>query len=422
MKAKTKTVLKGFDYMHCDDFAGYLSDMAAKGWHFKEWTIGLKFEKGEPEQATYAVEVFTKASENDMRPEANTQEFAEYCEAAGWKLIDAKQKFCIFKRIDENAVELFTQEERVLNSFKGMVSGTAISLLVLYGINAFLQWVNIDIAFADRIFSNSSLFTFLVWNLMFVAQFLSFIHAFWKKFKLKKDIARGHKVYLGNSVDGKYHLRWRDVYVAALSALLLYYFFVTGHVSLAIMNIVIVVVTIGMALILNKIRPSRETNVLVQIGVSMAFFVVLLTTAVVALATDTSDDEPAIEELPLVISDYREWNDVIDDIDYYHDANILGSMDVYFVFGERESLSYHVYKSKSEALLDKVWKDLVEGKKYNEGAVDCSKLWGAKEAIRNENGGYYVRYDGVVLKFEDYEDEYLTEEQIDIILEKLELR
>ena len=84
MARNTKTVLKGFDYMHCDDFAKYLSNMAAKGWHFKEWGVGLKFEKGEPKQAVYAVEVFTKASENDMRPEPNTQEFAAYCEAAGW--------------------------------------------------------------------------------------------------------------------------------------------------------------------------------------------------------------------------------------------------------------------------------------------------------------------------------------------------
>ena len=42
-----KTTFKRFDYMHCDDFAKYLERMAAKGWHFKEWGAGLKFEKGE---------------------------------------------------------------------------------------------------------------------------------------------------------------------------------------------------------------------------------------------------------------------------------------------------------------------------------------------------------------------------------------
>ena len=131
MSAKCKTVLKGFTYMHCDDFAKYLSNMAAKGWHFKEWGAGVKFEKGEPEEAVYAVEVFTKASENDLRPEPNTQEFAEYCEAAGRKFIDAKQKYCIFKKVDENALELFTPEERVTNAFKGTVSGSYLLLFFL---------------------------------------------------------------------------------------------------------------------------------------------------------------------------------------------------------------------------------------------------------------------------------------------------
>ena len=68
MSVKRKKVLKGFNYMHVDDFAKYLSDMAAKGWHFKEWGVGLKFEKGEPERAVYAVEVFQKASDNDTSP------------------------------------------------------------------------------------------------------------------------------------------------------------------------------------------------------------------------------------------------------------------------------------------------------------------------------------------------------------------
>ena len=68
MSKTKKTTFKVFDYMHCDDFAKYLERMAAKGWHFKEWGAGLKFEKGEPTQVTYAVEVFNKASENDLRP------------------------------------------------------------------------------------------------------------------------------------------------------------------------------------------------------------------------------------------------------------------------------------------------------------------------------------------------------------------
>ena len=178
MRAKRRTVLKGFDYMHCDDFARFLMDMAEKGWHFKEWGVGLKFEKGEPEQVVYAVEVFTKASENDMRPTPNTQEFAEYCESAGWKFIDAKQKYCIFKKIDKNAVDLFTSEERVINAFKGTLSGSAWLLFFLYGLNAFMQWERLSHSFENVIFTSGFLFSLSVWNVLFLWQLLTFIHAF----------------------------------------------------------------------------------------------------------------------------------------------------------------------------------------------------------------------------------------------------
>ena len=63
MSTDRKTVFKHFSYPRCDDFATYLENMAAKGWHLESWGAGLKFRRGEPEQATYAVEVFSEATE-----------------------------------------------------------------------------------------------------------------------------------------------------------------------------------------------------------------------------------------------------------------------------------------------------------------------------------------------------------------------
>ena len=216
MGKNKKTVLKGFDYLHCDDFAKYLTDMAAKGWHFKEWGAGLTFEKGEPEKVTYAVEVFTKAHEDDLRPEPNTKEFAEYCEAAGWEFVDAKQKFCIFKKVDDNAVALFTEEERIDNSFKGMFTASAIALWVLSGINAGLQWMNILSFFERNIFSASFLFNFSVWNLLFVGQGCKFLYTLYVKGKLKKALHQGSNVYIGTREDGKFRIGMRGIYVLLL--------------------------------------------------------------------------------------------------------------------------------------------------------------------------------------------------------------
>ncbi len=421
MKAKVKTVLKGFDYIHCDDFAKYLSDMAAKGWHFKEWGAGLKFEKGEPEQAVYAVEVFQKASDNDMRPEPNTQEFAEYCESAGWKFIDSKQKFCIFKKISEDAIELYTPEERVNNAIKGSFSGTAIMLLVLYGLNAVLRWSSLATMFESSIFSGSFFFQISIWTVMFMWQLLMFLYAFYKSRMLKKKIRMGESIYIGNREDGKYHVNIKDIYIVLLIALMMYYFYILDQVPLIILNALIIVGTLVFCFVINKIRPERETNIVIQVvfSIILVLSIVFFTLMIFMEDGNNSDSE---KEVPLVITDYRDSNDVIEDTSIYKDSNLLGSKMLCFVFGEKESIYYNIYKSEYAWILDKIWEDEINGKKVNEEVVDCTSDWDAKKAFRNNVGTYYVRYENTILIFSDDKTVYLSKEQIGIILDKLELR
>ncbi|MBQ8519603.1 MAG: DUF2812 domain-containing protein [Agathobacter sp.] len=419
MRAKKKTVLKGFDYLHCDDFAKYLETMAEKGWHFKEWGAGLTFEKGEPEQSVYAVEVFTKASEEELRPEPHTKEFVEYCEAAGWKFIDAKQKFCIFKRVDNNAVALFTDEERVENSCKGMLSASAIILWVLYGINALLQWMNILSFFESKIFSTSFLFNFSVWNLLFVAQGCKLLYTFYTRRKLKKAIRQGRKVYIGTCEDGKFHFGMNDIYIILLVALLIGYLVMLDEMTLVYFNLGIAVVTIGLAFLLAKLRPDSTTNILIQIGFC---FIIFLTIIVIGLSISGDKEDITLlkDELPLQVFDYRDFSDEIEDISIYYDENIFGSSGNYFIFAEN-SVYYNIYRTEHEWILDKLWKDDMKPS-YNVEAVDCTNDWEAKQAVRNDAGTYYVRYDDAILVLHENEDVYLTADQIDIIREKLDLR
>lgn len=422
MRVKRKTVLRGFNYMHVDDFAKYLNDMAAKGWHFKEWGVGLKFEKGEPEQAMYAVEVFQKASDNDMRPGPNTQEFAEYCEAAGWKFVDAKQKYCIFKKIDENALELFTPEERVANAFKGTLSGAAILLFFLYGLNVLLQWERLFSSFETAIFSSGFVFNFAMWNVLFLGQLIVFAQAFWKRSKLMKGISCGKKVYLGNREDGKFHFGWNDVYIGSLILLLMYYFFAMDRIELIIINTIIVGGTFVYAIMLNKIRPDHDTNVVLQIGFTFVVLFTIIMSMVISISGDGTDVEVKKENLPVQICDYRETPDEVQEIRHYHEGNIFGDVDKYFVYGKKESIHYYVYKFAYSGILDKVWEDIVSGKRINEEIVDCTKDWNANKAIRNKIGTYYVRYDNVILEFGDDAEVYLSKDQIEIILDRLDIR
>lgn len=113
-----KRSFKTFQYRECDAFAAYLRKQSLQGWHFKEWRLGLVFEKGEPEDIIYDVVVFPKRTEMDTRPEEDAEEYAEYCEEAGWKLLDGQRKFCIFRREKEDAVPIVTPEERLKNVWK----------------------------------------------------------------------------------------------------------------------------------------------------------------------------------------------------------------------------------------------------------------------------------------------------------------
>ena len=69
----------------------------------------------------YAVEVFSKGRENDSQPGKDAEEYAEYCEAAGWQLIDGRRRFCIFRRVQDDAVPIVTEEERFQNVKKAEI-------------------------------------------------------------------------------------------------------------------------------------------------------------------------------------------------------------------------------------------------------------------------------------------------------------
>lgn len=419
MSAKMKTVLKRFDYMHCDDFAKYLSDMAAKGWHFKEWGAGLKFEQGQPESAMYAVEVFSKASENDMRPEPKTQEFAEYCEAAGWEFIDAKQKFCIFKKIEESAVEMFTPKERVVNAFKGMTSGSAILSLVIYGAYALLQWIDTINNFERYIFSNVLLLPFFAGNILFLSQVCRFIYAFWKKNRLIQAIKKGEEVYLGNCKDSKLHIYMQDIYGGILIVLFMAYMMMIGKIEFVLVYVIAIAILMIFSIVIAKMRPDSYTNFKSQIIFGLVFVVTLIPATIII--SDNDNDMLQKDKLPLQISDYREFNEEIENVDIYHDGNPLGSRETYYILSKENCVRYYIYRTEHAWILDKIWETALDAR-FNEGAVDCTTDWTAKKAVRNKLGTYYVRYNNSILVFSDDEDIYLSSEQIDIICEKLNVK
>ena len=421
MKKIKKTTFKAFDYMHCDDFARYLERMAAKGWHFKEWGAGLKFEKGEPGQVVYAVEVFSKAKETDLRPEPNTKEFAEYCEVAGWKLVDAKQKFCIFQKVDENAVDILTPEERVENSWKAMFSSSPIWFLILSVINMVLQWRNMfGPMFSYSIFSALSFFSVSVWTVIFLTQLLKFISAFTMKSKLLKQIKSGQEIYIGSNREGKTRWNMNTFSTMILLMLCLVMLAMLEDTALVVYYILLIVVTLAFSMILAKIRPDATTNAAIQVVFSIVYCFLIIMIPFIILF-NRQEDRNNIENVPLLISDYRESLSGINDISVSFDKNVLGSKEYYWIFAGEEGISYEIYRSKHSWILNRIWEDELD-KKQNEDKTDCTEEWEADIAFRNEIGDYYVRYEDAILIFYEDNEHTLLSEQIAVICDKLELR
>lgn len=257
---------------------------------------------------------------------------------------------------------------------------------------------------------------------MFLGQLCTFIYTFWKNKKLKKEIQCGKEIYFGDHKGGKYCFNLKDIYITLLILLLMYYFFIMDRFEMIVINIIIIGISLVFSLVINKVRPERDTNVMMQAGYSIVLVVMLIMFGVVIIADEGENVALKQEKLPLLITDYRECTEEIDDIDYYHERNFLGSMDVYYIFGEDNSIYYLIYKSEYAKILDKIWEKEFAGKTFNEGAVECTADWNAEKAMRNGIGTYYVRYEDVILVFSDDEDVYLTTEQIDIIRDKLDLR
>lgn len=293
-------------------------------------------------------------------------------------------------------------------------------LFVLYSVNALLQWINILSFFENNIFSSSFLFSFAVWNVMFLGQLVMFVYAFLKKHKLMKEINEGKDIYIGSYKDNKFHIQIRDIYTALLVLLLLIYLGMVGKTELIWMNLFVIVATLAFCAILAKVRPSNNTSVIVQVMFIIVLFIVILIASFAVIADNREVTEKK-EDVPLYMSDYREVSGIIDDINVHEESNLLGSSAAYFIFGRGDSLHYDIYQSKYTWILDRIWEEELE-KRININQTDCTKDWGANIAFRNNVGNYYVRYENQIFILSEDSEIVLSKEQIAIIREKMNLR
>lgn len=325
-----KTVYKNFDYTQCNEFAAFLSEMAARGWHFKEWSLGLVFEKGEPQKVEYAVEIFIHGKEEDLRPEPQTEEFAEYCEAAGWGFLDAKRKFCIFKKIREDALEIVTPEERIeniksaelgwINSAKGLHMWVFIYTLIqsssdmrTWAFNGMEQIVLLSLLVS---------FGFALYETMRIKR--------WAK-EQKQGLLEGKKI-----VSLKTEKTTRIVITSIVAVNFVGYCILKKSYIGLVVLFAITVCLVLLDIFAKKYRPSRESRSLIVAGLFLSVIVIF------AIAF-TVISERDLEKLT-----YQ--NSI--------DKSIFGTREVgYYEYSDSQMIEYRKYHSDLEWLMDKVWEE-----------------------------------------------------------------
>lgn len=318
---KRKRVFAFYRYTECDSMAAYLEGMARKGWHFSGWRLGMIFEKGEPENTEYAVEVFPKGSEDDRRPEADAEEYGEYCEAAGWKLVDSRKKFCVFRKIREDAVPIVTEEERIENVCKAEFRYRLKRLpCLLFG--TWMSWMNFLTGRAENwLFSNLMMTTFLLLNLLVVMEVGKLAGLAVWSFQKKRKWKAGIVPFFGSR--NRIVCCWQRLRVIAYGiplAMITVVFGITGEYGFMAALLGMIFLLFALEAGIEFLRPEREIRWLLELVVSFVilFGFVIAWIALVVAETESEEqqnrtisvDMGQSEEADLAVESFEEQESI----------------------------------------------------------------------------------------------------------------
>ena len=412
MAGKCKTVRKGFDYHRCDDFAAYLNHMARQGWHFKQWRTGLVFEQGKPENSVYCVEVFSGGSEYDTRPEPQTEEFAEYCEAAGWKMIDARRKFVVFKRVREDAVPIMTDEER----FENISRAESPDIWRTFALP--LAWCGMKVfefcsSFEFRIFSNVDLFFMLFWAALLLLAVLHCAEFLLWKFRCRRRIHEEKPLFFGRGRQN-FSGKWYSILRNSLLFAALGFFLLMGQSVTVLILLAIAAAMWLMGYLIARFRPDADTNAAIQVLFSgVLIFFLLASTPFLGQTGNLGFYD--VMEPPLTYADMG-IDLELTEIRYSRvQESFFGNKRYANLDYGDEYLFYSIYHTEYDWVMDKLWEEETQGK-ANEAREYCTDAWDALEAYRNGAGAYLVRYEDDLWIISLSLEEPLTQDQIDAVI------
>lgn len=379
-----------FRYIERGAFAEYLHRMSLKGWHFAGWKLGMVFGRGEPEDIVYDVEIFSEAREKDLRPVEETEEYAEYCRAAGWEFIDANRKFCVFRKVSEDAVPIVTEEERVEEIWKAE-GKRLIFPTIIFGLFALDSSVNaVKTGLENWIFSDLSLFILMILPAYFLENILQWVFTLKWYLTGKKRISSGKPVRYGLRIG----YRIWNAFVYAALAVLIIGLYSLGMYKTAVVALAMWVFFGVLQAAENYFRPGRKNGKRIRtIGCVSCIAISFLLLAFVPENTSYKEINHSIlgstEEGSFLLADSEEGEDV--------------------------QFSYYLYRTDYPWIADLVW----TSQKREDGDMGWSSEGNLR--IYRAAGQRTIRCKDAVLVLQ-YKAEELTGEQTCEALERLGLQ
>ena len=379
-----------FCYTERGAFSEYLHKMSLKGWHFAGWKWGMVFEQGEPEDIVYDVEIFSEAGEKDLRPEEETEEYAEYCRAAGWEFVDANRKFCVFRKVSEYAVPIVTETERVEEIWKAEGKRMLIPAII-FGIFAVDYLVTaVKTGIENWLFSDLHLFILFLLPAYFLGYVLQYIFALKWYLTGKKRISSGKPVKYGLRIG--YRI-WNAFVNIALAVLIVWVYYLGLH-KIAVIALIAVLFFGGLQAAENYFRPRRKNGRKIR-RIGWGSYIVLSLFLIILLPENTSYNEP--------------------------NQSILGSMEEgSFVLPEETGdkdvqFSYYLYQTDHPWVADVVWS--------SQKREDADMGWSSEGNLRiyRAVGQRTIRCKDAVLVLQ-YKSDELTDEQLHAALSRLGLQ
>ena len=429
---KTKSTMRKhlfFNWYDSGAVCEYLEDMAKKGWRLTKvsQSLGLicKFEKAEPMDTKFSVEWFKKASMFDTRPSRKTQEYIDYCTAAGWEFVCNIGHMVIFKTDRQDAPPVETDPVEKLKSVGATMFWQFMILILLVPLYVYKGYHSMFHDFPDFITSNMALLLVPVAILILIFSFGSIVlnGAIWfakNKRRIKKGLPMQHR----SIRQWKRAARWRFSPLLMMLALLIALAaYERSPFPLFILFIALMEFA-GIAALMSVLyqpKLGRGMNIVITVagGVVLAL---IITAGIFGIAeSGIFSDYLSNRQTSVVVVDGTEY------AAKWEERSFFASKSEYIdINGKTEGTTYlnedevsagsllgdphtdvwantfhiEIYRSNFNVILEQIARSPYLGDESV--AIDVPDVWGAKAAYRKKYD-VYLLYDGYVLAVPAYD-------------------